>query len=399
MIFPGFSWSNWNGGAQNQIPRNKGNFLWRQAYNLRLLNIKTAEIAMMDEYDEGTAILPIADGFNMIPTNQYFVTTSADGSYLSSDFYIRLAYNVTRQINQLDAVNSTMPIQYSNGPIFFRTSNEAKYDAQPTWVGTTEQKSNVSANGSNFGNPSCATISQNPHIGVYSLKVSGRDRSASSSYAYFKVWDVNIPISSNTQLSFWTYPQNVLGRYVSVDLVMTDGTTLRASRAVDSNGISMNPNTGRGTINTWTKATCNIGTWFNGKTIDRILVDYDHAPATGDFSSYLDDISISTASSQQFANSLPANNISNSGNEAGSQQIYIMSNPFTNGIMIRLANQPKDKVLLHLYDASGKLLVSQEFKNIGNHIQLNIPFLISKGVYMLETIADGVLFTNRLVKE
>ncbi|MGH2566417.1 MAG: glycoside hydrolase family 71/99-like protein, partial [Ginsengibacter sp.] len=137
VIFPGFSWSNWNGGSQNQISRNKGNFLWRQAYDLRQLNIKTAEIAMMDEYDEGTAILPMADGYNMIPTNQYFVTTSADGTYLSSDFYLRLAYKVTRQINQLDASNSTMPVQYSVGPMYFRTSNEAKYDPQPTWVSTT----------------------------------------------------------------------------------------------------------------------------------------------------------------------------------------------------------------------------------------------------------------------
>ena len=35
VAFPGFSWSNWNGGAQNQIPRNKGEFLWRQVYNIK----------------------------------------------------------------------------------------------------------------------------------------------------------------------------------------------------------------------------------------------------------------------------------------------------------------------------------------------------------------------------
>jgi len=401
VIFPGFSWSNWNGGAQNQIPRNKGNFLWRQAYNLRLLNIKTAEIAMMDEYDEGTAILPMADGFNMIPTNQYFVTTSADGTYLSSDFYMRLAYSVTRQINQLDAVNTTMPIQYSNGPVFFRTSNEAKYDPQPTWASTTEQKTNVTANGSNFGNPTCTTIAQNPHTGVYSLKVAGRDRSSTSSYAYFKVWDVNIAVGANTQLSFWTYPQNILGRYVSVDFVMTDGTTLRASKAVDSNGISMSPNTGRGTINTWTKTTCNIGTWFSGKTIDRILVDYDHAPATGDFSTYIDDISINTAlSQQQFANRLLSTNITDVSNRPGLQKIDILSNPFSTSIRMRLAHQPKDnKVLLRLYDAVGKLVVSGELKNIGNYVQLNTPLINSQGVYLLEAVADGELFTFRLLKE
>src|SRR5258708_35187453 len=104
----------------------------------------------------------MADRYGMIPKKQYFLTTSADGTYLSSDFYMRLAYKVTRQINQLDALNSTMPIQYSNGPVFFRTSNEAKYDAQPTWVNTTDLKTNVTAYGSNFGNPTCGVVAANP---------------------------------------------------------------------------------------------------------------------------------------------------------------------------------------------------------------------------------------------
>ncbi|MEO6134663.1 MAG: glycoside hydrolase family 71/99-like protein, partial [Ginsengibacter sp.] len=281
VIFPGFAWSNWNGGTQNQISRNKGNFLWRQAYNLRLLNIKTAEIAMMDEFDEGTAILPMADGYDMIPTDQYFLTTSADGAYLSSDFYLRLASKATRQINQLDGVNATMPVASSVGPIFFRTSSEPKYDAQPTWSNTTDVKKNVTKYGSNYSNPTCATINAGPHRGSYSVKIAGRDRSSSSSYAYFKVWDVNIPISSNTELSFWNFPINALGRYASIDLVMTDGTTLRDCGAKDANGISMHPGAGRGTVNTWTKSVCNIGTWLNGKTIDKILVAYDQAAQTG----------------------------------------------------------------------------------------------------------------------
>lgn len=395
VIFPGFSWSNWNGGAQNQISRNKGDFLWRQAYDLRLLNIKTAEIAMMDEYDEGTAILPMADGYNMIPTNQYFVTTSADGTYLSSDFYLRLAYKVTRQINQLDAVNSTMPIQYSAGPIFFRTSNEAKYDAQPTWVSTTELKTNITKYGSNSGNPTCSVVTENHHSGSYSLKIMGKDRSTGTSYAYFKVWDVNIPVSSNTQLSFWNYPLNDLGRYVSVDLIMTDGTTLRDSHAVDANGVSMHPAAGRGIINTWTQTSCNIGTWLNGKTIDRILLAYDHAPATGNFSSYFDDISINTATSPQFvATSLLPTNIA-----AQQQMVYILNNPFANSINLKLASKPRERVLLRLYDITGKLLDLQEIKNAGTYIQLNSSFTRAKGVYVLETTIDGVIFTNRVVKE
>ena len=400
VIFPGFSWSNWNGGAQNQIPRNLGNFLWRQAYDLRLLNIKTAEIAMMDEFDEGTAILPMADGFNMIPTNQYFVTTSADGTYLSSDFYLRLAYKVTRQINQLDALNTTMPVAYSLGPIFFRTSNEAKYDPQPTWVSTTYQKSNVTAYGSNYGNPTCVTATGHPHLGQYSLYVAGRDRSAITSNAYFQVWDVNIPVSSNTELNFWNYPVNALGRYVSVDLLMTDGTTLRGTAAVDSNGVSMKPSTGRGTVNTWTKTKCNIGTWLNGKTIDKILVGYDNGPSTGDFSSYIDDISINTAGTQQMVSNLTSySEVPGISNSEGEQHVYILSNPFTNNINIRFAQAPKDEAILRLYDASQKLLVSKEFKNTGQYIQLDASFIKSKGIYLLETIVDGKSFANKLLKQ
>src|SRR5664279_313603 len=159
VIFPGFSWYNWNSGTQNQIPRNKGDFLWHQAYNLRLLGIKTAEIAMMDEYDEGTAILPMADSYFKIHTNQYFVTSSADGTYLSSDFYIRLAYNVTRQINQLDAANPVMPVPLSLGPIYFRTGNEALYDAQPSFVSTVDVPlTNIKQYTGNPGTvPTCVT--------------------------------------------------------------------------------------------------------------------------------------------------------------------------------------------------------------------------------------------------
>jgi hypothetical protein len=284
VIFPGFSWSNWNGGTQNQIPRNKGEFLWRQVTNLRLLGIKSAEIAMFDEYDEGTAIMSMADGYDMIPTDQYFVTSSADGTYLSSDFYLRLAGKASRVIKQTDASTSTVPIPYSVGPIFFRTSNEKKYDAIAS--GTVYLKKNM------YGTPTCTTVSGNTHRGTYALKVTGTDNSTSSSYVYFNAFSVNIPVSDTTELTFWTNPSNTLGRYISVDLLFTDGTALRDAGAYDDNGMSMHPSAGRGTVGTWTKTSCKIGSFVNGKTIKTILVGYDHAAQSGTFTGYVDDISI-----------------------------------------------------------------------------------------------------------
>ena len=46
---------------------------------------------MFDEYDEGTALLSAATDYTMLPADAYFLTTSADGRWLSSDFYLRLA--------------------------------------------------------------------------------------------------------------------------------------------------------------------------------------------------------------------------------------------------------------------------------------------------------------------
>jgi hypothetical protein len=294
VAFPGFSWSNWNGGTQNQIPRNKGEFLWRQVYNIKQSNIGNMYVAMFDEFDEGTAITKMADSYYSIPNNQYFLTTSADGTYLSSDFYLRLVGKATKAINGTESVTKYVSIPYSNGPIWFRSGFEQKYDAAPNWTDSPDTSVAVSnvIGYEGTGNPECGVVSEINHIGTYSLRYAGRDNSTTSSSIYFRVFNVNIPVDPTTVLSFWTYPQTDISRYTSVDLIMSDGTTLRNSGATDINGISMNPSAGRGLLNTWQQTTSDIGLWLNGKTIVRILVGYDHAAETGDFRGYIDDIEL-----------------------------------------------------------------------------------------------------------
>ncbi|MGE5551398.1 MAG: glycoside hydrolase family 71/99-like protein [Bacteroidota bacterium] len=109
VLFPGFAWSNWNGGPQNEIPRNHGDFFWQQAYNTRSLGIPSAYIAMFDEYDEGTAIAKAAEDASMKPTNQYFLTLDADGTPCSSDFYLRLAGDLTKMIKGVIPLTATHP--------------------------------------------------------------------------------------------------------------------------------------------------------------------------------------------------------------------------------------------------------------------------------------------------
>ncbi|GAB6930347.1 hypothetical protein JCM10914A_43300 [Paenibacillus sp. JCM 10914] len=96
VMFPGFAWSNLHGGPKNEVPRLHGDFMWRQAYNIKSLGIQTGYIAMFDEYDEGTAIAKAAENSSMIPTNHYFLTLDADGVAVSSDFYLRLAGDINR---------------------------------------------------------------------------------------------------------------------------------------------------------------------------------------------------------------------------------------------------------------------------------------------------------------
>lgn len=111
VIYPGFAWSNWHTGApKNEIPRKAGNFMWQQAVAVARCGTKNAFVAMFDEYDEATAIAPAATDASQIPTNQYFLTLDADGTHLSSDFYMRLAGAATKMINGSAPISTTIPI-------------------------------------------------------------------------------------------------------------------------------------------------------------------------------------------------------------------------------------------------------------------------------------------------
>lgn len=98
VVFPGFAWSNWNGGLKNDFPRRHGDFMWRQFAQIKTRNIPNVYVAMFDEFDEGTAIAKAAENASMIPTNQYFLTLDADGVPCSADFYLRLTGDGAKMI-------------------------------------------------------------------------------------------------------------------------------------------------------------------------------------------------------------------------------------------------------------------------------------------------------------
>jgi hypothetical protein len=85
VVFPGFSWANLRpGAASDEIPRRKGEFLWRQFVAAKKAGATSMYVAMFDEMDEGTAIFKCT---NDVPTGESrFVTFEG----LPSDHYLWL---------------------------------------------------------------------------------------------------------------------------------------------------------------------------------------------------------------------------------------------------------------------------------------------------------------------
>ena len=103
--FPGFSWDNLRRlppGTTN-IPREGGEFYWRQFAIFKELDIRTVFVGMFDEVNEGTAIYKVSD---KTPMGKYFVTYGSE----SSDWYLRLTGAATRMMRGEIPLSEAIPI-------------------------------------------------------------------------------------------------------------------------------------------------------------------------------------------------------------------------------------------------------------------------------------------------
>jgi hypothetical protein len=111
-IYPGTAFANTNGSVkspQNQIPRLKGNFMWSQFAAAKNASVKSVYISMFDEINEATSIFKCAEDATMIPAGEYFLTLDADGTHLSSDFYLRLTNDGAKMIKGTTPYQATLP--------------------------------------------------------------------------------------------------------------------------------------------------------------------------------------------------------------------------------------------------------------------------------------------------
>ena len=141
--------------------------------------------------------------------------------------------------------------------------------------------------------------------GLKALQYSGGHTADGHGYAYNKVYDVDLDVTPESELSYLIFPEltaNDLGypsTYAAVDLAFTDGTYLSELGATDQHGATLSPQ-GQGAskslyANQWNRKAANIGAVAAGKTIDRILVAYDNPAGPHLFNGWVDDIRIEGA--------------------------------------------------------------------------------------------------------
>ncbi|WP_197288435.1 GH92 family glycosyl hydrolase [Nocardia sp. NRRL S-836] len=147
--------------------------------------------------------------------------------------------------------------------------------------------------------------------GVKSFRFQGRHTAEGRAYSYNKVFDVDVEVGPQTELSYLIFPDfvtdnlNYPSTYSSVDLAFSDGTYLSDLKAVDQHGAVLSPQ-GQGAgkflyTNQWNKVASTIGAVAAGKTVKRVLVAYDGPQGPTEFGAWVDDIRIGDVVKKQYA--------------------------------------------------------------------------------------------------
>ncbi|MCU7492359.1 MAG: T9SS type A sorting domain-containing protein [Ignavibacteria bacterium] len=123
VAFPGFSWHNMKPESpSNQIPRLKGQFLWKQYYEDIKAGATMIYQAMFDEIDEGTAIFKV--------TNDPPVGASTFVTYegLETDFYMWLVGQGKKMLDKEFPLSSILPDRYPGFLKFITNNSQEELD-------------------------------------------------------------------------------------------------------------------------------------------------------------------------------------------------------------------------------------------------------------------------------
>lgn len=393
--FPGFAWSQWNDGDVNWAPRNAGEFMWKQATNIKKLGAQNMYFAMFDEYDEGTAIMKNATDWSMIPTNQYFLTSSADGLWCSSDFQLRVAGASVEMLKGQRPMTTNVPVVHSNGPVYYRNSFE-KRTTDYNYVNDIATKNgtfnldpcfyqNAVVSQSNVLSPVCEIQTSNPRSGLYSVKASGTTGTTSAAKYSYKIATTKIAVKPDMTLSFWKKTENELGRYVLVELKSKKGIFLKGIYT-DQNGGSMSPSTPHGTVGgDWEKFSCNFGSGaLLGDTIVEIQINFDKTGTeTGTYSAYFDDFLIEENQQPNAIGSLPTDNV------------FEISQQLPNKTF-QLKINVEAPYLITIFDITGVNILN---KKSNSRLEMIDMSRFGSGVYLIQLTLNNQKYYRKIVNK
>jgi hypothetical protein len=129
--------------------------------------VQSAYIAMFDETNEATSIFKCAEDASMIPAGKWYLTLDADGTHVSSDFYLRLVNDggkmlkgqipytttvITPFVLPTGPANGTYKIINRNGGLAMDAKSQLTANGTPiqqyTYGATSNQKWTVTSLGS-----------------------------------------------------------------------------------------------------------------------------------------------------------------------------------------------------------------------------------------------------------
>src|SRR5690606_36053565 len=125
------------------------------------------------------------------------------------------------------------------------------------------------------------------------LHYAGRHLTDRRGYSYNELFEVDIPVTEDTELSYLVFPRmpdgylSYAATWVAVDLAFDDHTYLSELGAVDQHQVRVNPQSqGKSKtllVNQWNHKVSRIGRVAAGKRIRRILLAYDNPEGPADF--------------------------------------------------------------------------------------------------------------------
>lgn len=138
----------------------------------------------------------------------------------------------------------------------------------------------------NVSGPLCTVIDSNEADEPrQALRITGDVIEPGHAFVYFELAAFPDPpeVSFEDVLRYEFRAGNDAGRHVAIDMLFSDGTTLRDSSARTEDGVRAHPGHPKGAVQEWRDVTIPLGLPFRGKRLQKILAGFDMRNASGPF--------------------------------------------------------------------------------------------------------------------